>query len=78
MTPRLSTAVLTKRSDFRSAEGLVRCSPFEGVEFGKQPGRYRRFAKRKGKIDQKPQIPIVTKQYLSCESGWNKPIGRPL
>src|SRR6266568_1873110 len=28
--------LLTKRSDFRSAEGLVRCSPFGGVEFGKQ------------------------------------------
>src|SRR6266478_9065502 len=27
---------LTKRSDFRNAEGLVRCSPFGGVEFGKQ------------------------------------------
>src|SRR5438067_11126915 len=28
--------LLTERSDFRSAEGLVRGSPFGGVEFGKQ------------------------------------------
>src|SRR6266849_11104078 len=28
--------LLTKRSDFRSAEELVRCSPFGRVEFGKQ------------------------------------------
>src|SRR5438477_11555066 len=28
--------LLTKRSDFRSAEGLAQCSPFGGVEFGKQ------------------------------------------
>src|SRR5437773_8786412 len=27
--------LLAKRSDFRSAEGLVRCSPFGGVKFGK-------------------------------------------
>src|SRR6266404_357365 len=27
--------LLTKRSDFRSAEGLVRYNPFGGVEFGK-------------------------------------------
>jgi len=27
---------LTKRSDFRSAEGLVQCSPYGGVESGKQ------------------------------------------
>src|SRR2546421_12995484 len=26
---------LTKRSDFRRAEGLVQCSPFGGVESGK-------------------------------------------
>src|SRR5438128_4840464 len=39
--------LLTKRSDFRSAEGLLRCSPFGGAEFGKKPGRYRRFVKRK-------------------------------
>src|SRR6266850_3015097 len=31
--------LLTKRSDFRSAEELVRCSPFGGVEIGKKPGR---------------------------------------
>src|SRR6185369_14254106 len=31
-----SRGVLTKRSDFRSAQGLVRYSPFEGVEFGKK------------------------------------------
>jgi hypothetical protein len=30
--------LLTKRSDFRSAEELVRCSPFGGVEFGKASG----------------------------------------
>src|SRR2546428_6412577 len=41
--------LLTKRSDFRSAEGLLRCSPFGGAEFGKKPGRYRRFVKRKKK-----------------------------
>src|SRR5438445_13157071 len=40
-------SLLTKRSDFRSAEGLVRCSPFGGVEFGKKPGRYRRFVKER-------------------------------
>src|SRR6266446_3496648 len=40
--------VLTKRSDFCSAQGLVRHGPFGGVEFGKKPGRYRRFAKKKG------------------------------
>jgi|SRR6266436_1915911 len=28
--------LLTKRSDFRSAEGLVRYNPFGGVESGKQ------------------------------------------
>src|SRR6266404_4482626 len=28
-------SLLTKRSDFRSAEGLVRYNPFGGVEFGK-------------------------------------------
>src|SRR6266478_6258098 len=28
--------LLTKRSDFRSAEGLVRCSPFGGVASGKR------------------------------------------
>src|SRR5437899_12279199 len=27
--------LLTERSDFRSAEGLVRYNPFGGVEFGK-------------------------------------------
>src|SRR6266581_4833369 len=27
--------LLTKRSDFPGAEGLARCSPFGGVEFGK-------------------------------------------
>jgi len=30
-----SRGVLTKRSDFRSAQGLVQYSPFGGVEFGK-------------------------------------------
>src|SRR6266404_9556833 len=39
--------LLTKRSDFRSAEGLVRCSPFGGVGLGKQPGRYRRFVEER-------------------------------
>src|SRR6185369_15543280 len=47
-----SRGVLTKRSDFRSAQGLVRYSPFGGVEFGKKPGRYRRFAKRNGTTEQ--------------------------
>src|SRR5712671_6296675 len=32
-------SLLTKRSDFRSAEELVRCSPFGGVASGKKPGR---------------------------------------
>src|SRR5436309_6145401 len=39
--------LLTKRSDFRSAEGRVRGSPFGGVESGKQPGRYWRFVKER-------------------------------
>src|SRR5258707_7921792 len=39
--------VLTRWSDFCSAEGLVRCSPFGGVEFGKKPGRYRRFVEER-------------------------------
>src|SRR2546422_10810219 len=42
-----SQLLLTKRSDFRSAEGLVRYNPFGGVEFGKQPGRYRWFVKER-------------------------------
>ena len=36
MTPRSTRGLLTKRSDFCSAEELVRCSPFGGVEFGKE------------------------------------------
>src|SRR5438128_1277865 len=39
--------LLAKRSDFRSAQGLVRCSPFGGVEFGKKPGRYGRFVEER-------------------------------
>src|SRR5438876_5242364 len=35
-----SRGVLTKRSDFRSAQGRVRYSPFGGVEFGQKSGRY--------------------------------------
>src|SRR2546425_12537680 len=44
-----SHGVLTKWSDFRSAQGLVQYSPFGGVEFGKKPRRYRRLTKKKRK-----------------------------
>src|SRR5882672_9245852 len=42
-----SRGVLTKRSDFRSAQGLVRYSPFGGVEFSNPARRYRRFVKER-------------------------------
>src|SRR6266446_5417091 len=73
-----SRRVLTKRSDFRSAQGRVRYSPFGGVEFGKKSGRYRRFAKKKGNNWTETADRTDTQESLSFESGWNKTIGRPL
>src|SRR6266853_6156386 len=70
--------LLTKRSDFPGAEGLVRCSPFGGVEFGNKPGRYRRFAKEKGNNGAETADRADTQESLSFKSGWNKTIGRPL
>ena len=148
--------LLTKRSDFPSAKGAVRCSPFGGVEFGKmsrlgsltsqaftewckeqdielrfiQPGkpdhnayieRFKRtyreevlsaylfdsleevreitaeWLERYNEItpdDALGRLPparyrerllaaetsdsAVTKEFLSCESGWSKTIRRPL
>src|SRR5713226_2209924 len=52
----LGQLLLTKRSDFRSAEELVRYNPFGGVEFGKPPRRYRRFVKERERREQRLQI----------------------
>src|SRR5580765_6989607 len=70
--------LLTKRSDFRSAQGLVRYSPFGGVEFGRKPGRYPRFAKKKGNNGAETADRADAQESLSFQSGWNKTIGRPL
>jgi hypothetical protein len=57
--------LLTNRSDFPGAEGLVRCSPFGGVEFGSQDAIVGSL-KRKGTMEQKLQIePIRRNLYLS-------------
>src|SRR5713226_5537993 len=59
----LGQLLLTKRSDFHSAEGLVRVNPFGGVEFGKPPRRYRRFVKERERWSKTPDS-AVTKEYL--------------
>src|SRR2546422_279386 len=48
--------LLAKRSDFRSAEGLVRCSPFGGGRIAKQLGRYWRFVKERERRSKRLQI----------------------
>src|SRR5882672_7000264 len=70
-----SRGVLTKRSDFCSAQGLVGYSPFGGVEFCKKS---RRFTKKKGNNWTETADRTDPQESLSFESGWNKTIGRPL
>src|SRR5258705_8904499 len=72
-----SRGVLTKRSDFCSAQGLVRHSPFGGVEFGKKPGRYRRFAKKKRKKGAKKPDRAQTQETLSSKLGGTKKTENP-
>src|SRR3989442_1370908 len=72
-----SHGVLTKWSDFRSAQGLVQYSPFGGVEFGKKPRRYRRFTKKKGNDKAETPDRADAQESQSFESGWNKTIGKP-
>src|SRR2546426_10861136 len=67
-----SRGVLTKRSDFRSAQGLVRYSPFGGVEFGQKSGRYRRFAKKKRENLTKKAGTNENQETLFFENGLNK------
>src|SRR6185436_2102902 len=67
-----SRGVLTKRSDFRSAQGLVRYSPFGGVEFGKNQDAIGGSRKRNGTTEQKLQIePIDRNLYLRNLVGTN-------
>src|SRR5438552_18794551 len=56
--------LLAKRSDFRSAEGLVRCNPFGGVEFGKTvKAAVDSSQKRKGTTKQKLQIQPLRRNF---------------
>src|SRR2546425_13041830 len=72
-----SHGVLTKWSDFRSAQGLVQYSPFGGVEFGKKPRRYRRFTKKKKKDKTETTDPADAQESQTFASCLDKKNGKP-
>src|SRR6266850_30517 len=63
--------LLTKRSDFPGAEGLVLCSPFGGLESLSSREAIGGSLKKENDGAETPDS-AMTKEYLSFESGWNE------